>query len=50
MSKLKNKNIAELLEVFEGDVSYYIVMEYLDIELVDYLKSSIDAKEIKIII
>jgi calcium-dependent protein kinase len=50
MNKLKNKNLAELYEVFEGDVSYYMVMEYLDIELVDYLKSQIDPKDIKIIL
>ncbi|CAD8177906.1 unnamed protein product [Paramecium octaurelia] len=38
MISLKHQNIAELLEVFEGDVSYYMVMQYYDLEFTDVLK------------
>ncbi|CAK90261.1 unnamed protein product (macronuclear) [Paramecium tetraurelia] len=38
MVSLKHQNIAELLEVFEGDVSYYMVMQYYDLEFTDVLK------------
>ncbi|CAD8212932.1 unnamed protein product [Paramecium pentaurelia] len=37
MVSLKHQNIAELLEVFEGDVSYYMVMQYYDLEFIDIL-------------
>ncbi|CAD8097547.1 unnamed protein product [Paramecium sonneborni] len=38
MVALKHQNIAELLEVFEGEVSYYMVMQYYDLEFTDILK------------
>lgn len=38
MVKLKHKNIGELIEFFEGEVSYYIVMEYYNLEFTDVLK------------
>ncbi|CAD8179415.1 unnamed protein product [Paramecium pentaurelia] len=38
MVALKHPNIAELLEVYEGDVSYYMVMQYYDLEFTDILK------------
>ncbi|CAD8095528.1 unnamed protein product [Paramecium sonneborni] len=38
MVALKHQNIAELLEVYEGDVQYYMVMQYYDLEFTDILK------------
>lgn len=38
MVALKHSNIAEIFEVYEGDVSYYMVLQYYDLEFTDILK------------
>ena len=35
---LRHVNIAELVEFYEGEVSYYMVLEYYDLEFTDILK------------
>lgn len=50
MSEFMHKNITQLYEVYEGDVSYYIIIDHLNMELVDYIKKdTLDIREIRII-
>lgn len=36
--EINHENLVRLYETFEGDVSYYLIIDYLNIELVDLLK------------
>lgn len=38
MTEFTHKNITKLYEVYEGDVSYYVILDHLNVELVDYIK------------
>jgi len=50
MTEFIHKNITQLYEVYEGDVSYYIIQDHLNVELVDYIKNdTLDIQEIRII-